>query len=91
MNILLRSFPETSPKIAAFRKQIKTLKTKDPVCFLPPSLTPVPLLFKCVSLLSFSKALRIPVRLATKTAMGCGRSFQANSLNISPKTLPFPL
>ena len=28
MNILLRSSPETSPKIPTFRKQIKTLQTK---------------------------------------------------------------
>ena len=35
MNILLRSFLETSHKIPAFRKQIKTLKTKNPVCSLP--------------------------------------------------------
>ena len=34
MNILLRSSPETSPKIPAFKKQIKNLKTKNPVKIL---------------------------------------------------------
>ena len=31
MNILLRFSPETSPKIPTFRKQVRTLKMKDPV------------------------------------------------------------
>ena len=56
MNILMKSSPETSPKIPAFRKRIKTLRTKDPVhnllgahlCLPPTSF------LKHVSLLSFS-------------------------------------
>ena len=42
MNVLLKSSPETSPKIPTCKREIKTLKTKDPGHALPPRSIPTP-------------------------------------------------
>ena len=67
VNILLRS----SSKIPAFRKQVKTLKTKDPVCAVSLEHARAFSLQACIfaSLLLSSKS---PMRPATRGAAGSG-------------------
>lgn len=77
MNVLLRASPENAPKIPAFRKQRKTLKTKNPECPLSLEHACAFSLQEC-TLTFLLPSQRVPTRLATRAAAGSGSVSWAN-------------
>lgn len=89
MNILLGSFREFS-KIPAFRKQIRTLKMKDPSHALSLEHTHTFVSQACIFAF-FLFDSKGPHRACNQGSSRQQQLVQANLMNLSPRAVPWPL